>query len=127
MSRQVPGPGREAHTDVAADLSDPNRLAAELNHRGPQSQMQALVEARAGPLQRKFLLASTEIQRAHRRVAVLRLEQERLGRFPRCAKSDRLGLVPSAQTFLDTGAVAHDNQVERIALDRLGRIAGASR
>src|SRR5580700_2288494 len=89
--------------------------------------MQALVEARPGALQREILLASTEIQRAHRRVAVLRLEQERLGRFPRRAERDRLGLVPRAQALLDTGAVADDNQVERIALDGVRRIAGASR
>src|ERR1700722_6133557 len=89
--------------------------------------LQALVKAGAGALQREFLLASTEIQRAHRGVAVLRLEQERLGRFPRRAERDRLGLRPRAQAFLDTGAVTHDNQVERISLDGLRRIAGASR
>ena len=32
-----------------------------------------------------------------------------------------------AEAFLDARAVAHDNQVERIALDGLCRIAGASR
>src|SRR6202451_35017 len=89
--------------------------------------MQALVQACAGALQREFLLASAEVQRAHRRVAVLRLEQESLRGFPRRAERDRLGLVPTAEAFLDTGAVAHDNQVERIALDRPVRVTGASR
>src|ERR1700678_1207264 len=89
--------------------------------------MQALVQAGAGALQREFLLASAEIQRAHRRVAILRLEQESLRGFPRRAERDRFGLVPAAEAFLDAGAVAHDNQVERIALDRPVRVTGASR
>src|ERR1700677_3533193 len=89
--------------------------------------MQALVQAGAGALQREFLLASAEIQRAHRRVAVLRLEQESLRGFPRRAERDRLGLVPAAEAVLDTGSVANDNQVERIALDRPVRVTGAPR
>src|SRR5271167_2678245 len=89
--------------------------------------MQPLVETHARALQREILLPAAEIERTHRRVAVLRLEQERLRGFPGSAERDRLGLVPGPQAFLDTGAIADDHQVQRIALQRSARVTGCTR
>src|SRR5271154_3894353 len=127
MSREVPVLRREAHAYVAADLADPDRLSVESHVCRPQAQMEALIEAGARALQREILLASVEIQRTHGRVAVLRFEQEGARGFPRGAERDRLSLIPCAEAFLDTGAVAHDDQVQRIAFDGSARIAGTSR
>ena len=127
MSGQVPGFRREAHADIAADLADPHRLAVKANAGAPQSEMKTLVEAQAGALQREILLASTEVQRAYRGVAILRLQQEGLGGLPGGAQCERLGLVPGSQAFLDTGAIAHNNQVERIALNGSSGVAGGAR
>ncbi len=45
------GLGREAHPDVAADLTDPHGFAFEPHRRQPDAQMIALVDAGAGALQ----------------------------------------------------------------------------
>src|SRR6202044_1893135 len=61
------------------------------------------------------------------RVPVLRFEQERARGFPRGAERDRLSLVPRAEAFLNTGAVADDDQVDGIAFDGSARVACTSR
>src|SRR5271156_647978 len=51
MSGQVPGFGREAYADIAADLADPDGLSIESHVCRPQAQVEALIEACARALQ----------------------------------------------------------------------------
>ncbi|MNN46116.1 hypothetical protein D3C81_1604840 [compost metagenome] len=60
----------QAAADVAADLADPDRLAAIAQGAEPEPQVVALVDGVARLLQREVLRAAEQVEIAHGRVEV---------------------------------------------------------
>ena len=66
MRREVPGLGREPHSNIAADLPDPHGALGKPQRRKPEPQVQPLIDRAPGPLQCHILAAAEQIQRADR-------------------------------------------------------------
>ena len=116
MRRQVPGLQRKPHADIAAHLAHPYRLAMKHQRGEPQPQMQSLVDRSPAALQRHVLAAAEQIQRADRRVAILRAEQKRAERFQAGGQRDRFALVPArGEGAQDRFELANHDQIDRIA------------
>ena len=62
MGNRRPGFGGEAHTNVAADLTDKNRLAFKPHRCKPQAQVVSFVDTAAWFLARQILMATESIQ-----------------------------------------------------------------
>ena len=107
VCREIPGLEREPNADVAADLADPGSLALEGMRGAPQRQIDALGDVRACPLQSDVLLLACDIEGADRRVAVFRIEQERLRYHEARLERDRFHLIPARPERLPESEFTH--------------------
>jgi len=119
---------RKANSDIATDLTDPDRFVPAREVRLPQPQMIALMDRPARLLHRDILPPAKKVQRTHRGIAVGVAFEESPNRLPGGSGGKHMRGIPflARQRSQDLIVSADEDEIYRVAILRALRVSGAT-
>jgi len=116
VGREIPGFGREADADIAADLSDPDGASLKKRRRKPEAEVESFIDGLSDALEGDVLAASEEVEGTDGGVAVIGAEEKCLGGAPATGECDRFRFIPASdETGDDDIEFGDDDQIDWIA------------